>query len=36
VLAPLVETAQSLTGITYGGDDAADVGLRILADHGGP
>jgi len=25
---------QSLTGITYGGDDAADVGLRILADHG--
>ena len=34
VLAPLVETAQSLTGITYGGDDAADVGLRILADHG--
>ena len=34
VLAPLVETAQSLTGITYGGEDAADVGLRILADHG--
>ena len=34
VLAPLVETAESLTGITYGGDDAADVGLRILADHG--
>ena len=34
VLAPLVETAQSLTGVTYGGDDAADVGLRILADHG--
>src|SRR5258708_31853157 len=33
VLRPLVETAQSITGRRYGGDEAADVSLRILADH---
>jgi alanyl-tRNA synthetase len=31
---PILETAQSITGHTYGRDDEADVGLRILADHG--
>ena len=31
---PMIETAQSITGRTYGRDDDADVGLRILADHG--
>jgi alanyl-tRNA synthetase len=31
---PILETAQSITGRTYGRDDQADVGLRILADHG--
>jgi alanyl-tRNA synthetase len=31
---PILETAQSITGHTYGRDDKADVGLRILADHG--
>ena len=31
---PLIETAQSLTGHTYGEDERTDVGLRILADHG--
>src|SRR5262249_23379459 len=30
---PLLETAQSLTGRTYGRDDETDVALRILADH---
>ena len=30
----LLETAQSLTGRTYGADEATDVALRILADHG--
>ena len=33
VLRPLVEAAQSITGRPYGGDEAADVSLRILADH---
>jgi alanyl-tRNA synthetase len=31
---PMIETAQSITGIHYGNDERADVGLRILADHG--
>jgi alanyl-tRNA synthetase len=31
---PILETAQSITGHTYGRDEQADVGLRILADHG--
>ena len=31
---PMIETAESITGHTYGADDRADVGLRILADHG--
>ena len=30
----LLDAAQSLTGRTYGGDEATDVALRILADHG--
>ncbi|MGH9082165.1 MAG: alanine--tRNA ligase [Acidimicrobiales bacterium] len=34
VLAPLVERAEELTGVAYGRDERADVGLRILADHG--
>jgi alanyl-tRNA synthetase len=32
-LAPLVETAQQLTGRRYGDDEQADVSLRIMADH---
>ena len=31
---PMIETAQSVTGRTYGSDPGVDVGLRILADHG--
>ncbi len=31
---PMIETAQSLTGRTYGDDETVDVSLRILADHG--
>ena len=31
---PMLETAQSITGATYGTDERADVGLRIMADHG--
>ena len=31
---PMLETAQSITGATYGRDEATDVGLRIMADHG--
>ncbi len=31
---PMIETAQSMTGHTYGEDERVDVGLRILADHG--
>ena len=30
---PLLDTAQSITGRTYGRDERTDVGLRILADH---
>ncbi len=33
IMQPLLETAQSLTGRTYGRDDETDVALRILADH---
>jgi len=31
---PMLDTAQSITGRTYGADEAVDVGLRIMADHG--
>jgi alanyl-tRNA synthetase len=31
---PLLDTAQSITGRTYGTDERTDVGLRIMADHG--
>ncbi len=31
---PMIETAQSITGRTYGRDEGVDIGLRILADHG--
>ncbi len=31
---PLIETAESITGHTYGDVERTDVGLRILADHG--
>ena len=31
---PMLEVAQSITGQTYGRDEATDVGLRIMADHG--
>jgi alanyl-tRNA synthetase len=31
---PMIETAQTITGHRYGADEDADVGLRILADHG--
>ncbi len=31
---PMLDTAQSITGRTYGGDEHTDVGLRIMADHG--
>jgi alanyl-tRNA synthetase len=34
LFSPMIETAQSITGHTYGDDHASDVGLRILADHG--
>ena len=34
VLAPLVETAERLTGARYGLQDARDVDLRVMADHG--
>jgi alanyl-tRNA synthetase len=34
VFAPLLETAQSITGKRYGEDDRTDVSLRILAEHG--
>ncbi len=33
MLAPILATAQSVTGKTYGRDDGDDVGLRVLADH---
>jgi alanyl-tRNA synthetase len=31
---PMLETAQSITGRTYGDEEQTDVGLRIMADHG--
>ena len=31
---PLLDTAQSITGRTYGDDERDDIALRILADHG--
>jgi alanyl-tRNA synthetase len=31
---PMLDTAQSITGRTYGDDERDDIGLRILADHG--
>ncbi len=34
LFAPLIDVAQSITGRTYGEDEAVDVGLRVLADHG--
>jgi alanyl-tRNA synthetase len=34
VFRPMIETAESITGRQYGEDEQADVGLRILADHG--
>ena len=34
LFAPMIDTAQSITGHTYGKDEASDVGLRIMADHG--
>lgn len=34
LLVPMLETAQSITGHTYGRDEDDDVSLRILADHG--
>jgi len=30
---PLLETAQSVTGATYGQDEPTDVALRVMADH---
>jgi alanyl-tRNA synthetase len=33
VYRPLVEAAESLTGVRYGADSHSDVSLRILADH---
>ncbi|HEY5109015.1 MAG TPA: alanine--tRNA ligase, partial [Acidimicrobiales bacterium] len=34
LFAPMLDVAQSITGQTYGKDEATDVGLRIMADHG--
>jgi alanyl-tRNA synthetase len=31
---PMLETAQSITGRTYGDNERDDIGLRIMADHG--
>ncbi len=33
VLRPIVATAEAATGVRYGADERADVGLRIMADH---
>ena len=33
VMRPLIDTAQSVTGRTYGADPEADYALRVLADH---
>jgi alanyl-tRNA synthetase len=34
LFAPMLDTAQSISGQSYGKDEATDVGLRIMADHG--
>jgi alanyl-tRNA synthetase len=34
VLAPLIGTAEEVTGARYGSDGANDVALRVMADHG--
>ncbi|MCA1727651.1 MAG: alanine--tRNA ligase, partial [Actinobacteria bacterium] len=34
LLAPMLDLAQELTGRTFGQDQAADVSLRIIAEHG--
>jgi alanyl-tRNA synthetase len=34
VFAPMIERAQSMTGVRYGAHEKSDVSLRILADHG--
>ncbi len=34
VLRPVIAAAESATGCSYGDDAEADVGLRVLADHG--
>jgi alanyl-tRNA synthetase len=34
VLAPLIATAEEVTGAPYGSEDANDVALRVMADHG--
>ncbi len=31
---PMIDVAESITGRTYGRDERADTGLRIMADHG--
>jgi alanyl-tRNA synthetase len=31
---PMIQTAESLTGYTYGEEERVDTGLRVLADHG--
>ena len=33
ILVPLIETAQSVTGHSYGSDERGDVSMKILADH---
>jgi alanyl-tRNA synthetase len=34
LFAPIIDTAASILGTAYGTDDATDVALRVLADHG--
>ncbi|MEX0992063.1 MAG: alanine--tRNA ligase [Actinomycetota bacterium] len=34
IMAPLIDIVQSLSGKTYGGDERADVSMRIVAEHG--
>jgi alanyl-tRNA synthetase len=34
LFAPMLDAAQSITGLPYGNDEVTDVGLRIMADHG--
>jgi len=33
-LRPILATAENATGVTYGSSERADIGLRIMADHG--